>query len=151
MGTGLRFVTLPAESIDAAVDLWEACGLTRPWNDPHADLRRALAGPASTVLALLEDAELLGTVMVGDDGHRGWVSYLAVAPGRQGQGLGRRLMTAAESWFRERHVPKIELMVRADNASVVAFYQGLGYADQDVTVLGRFLDDRLQALRSAPS
>lgn len=125
---------------DEAVALWEACGLTRPWNDPRADLERALAGPASTVLAAVDDGALLGTVMVGHDGHRGWVYYLAVEPAVQRRGLGRALMAAAERWLAERGVPKIHLMVRASNAAVVAFYDRLGYVDQDCLVLGRRLD-----------
>lgn len=147
----MNVVTLPSEFSGAAVHLWAACGLTRPWNDPSADLRRALQGPSSTVLAVVEDAELLGTVMVGHDGHRGWVYYLAVSPDRRGQGIGRQLMASAESWCRDRDVPKVQLMVRAGNSEVIHFYQGLGYVDQNVTVLGRFLDDEHQALRSAHS
>ena len=75
-------------------------------------------GPSSTVLALVDDADLLGTVMVGHDGHRGWVYYLAVSPDCRGQGLGRQLVAAAESWCRDRGVPRVQLMVRASNSSV---------------------------------
>lgn len=123
-----------------AVDLWSECGLTRPWNDPAADLARAVTGTASTVLGALSGETLVGTVMVGHDGHRGWVYYLAVAPDRQRQGIGRLLMGAAEDWLKRRDVPKIHLMVRATNAGVVAFYARLGYVDQDCLVLGRRLD-----------
>jgi len=86
----------------AAIDLWQQAGLTRPWNDPLSDLRRALAGPASTVLAGVQDGTLVATVMVGHDGHRGWVYYLAVAARARGRGHGRALMRAAEEWLRER-------------------------------------------------
>lgn len=125
---------------DEAIALWHDCGLTRPWNDPLGDVQRALAGPTSTVLAATEDGQLLGTVMVGHDGHRGWVYYLAVQPGLQRAGVGRQLMEASESWLRARAVPKLNLMVRAGNSSVIAFYEKLGYGDGDVLVLGKFLD-----------
>ena len=86
-----------------AIRLWEACGLTRPWNDPSADLRRALDGPSSTVLGAVDaGGTLIGTAMVGHDGHRGWVYYVAVAPDRRGQGLGRALMEAADRGVRVR-------------------------------------------------
>lgn len=124
----------------AVVALWRATGLTRPWNDPAADFARALAIPDSAVLVLRDGDAIVGSVMVGDDGHRGWVYYLAVAPDRQRQGLGRTLMAAAESWLRERGCPKIQLMVRAGNAEALAFYERLGLARQDVVVLGRFLE-----------
>lgn len=143
----MRTAPLPRHLADAAVLLWERCGLTRPWNDPRADLLRALDGPSSTVLAALDGEDLLGTVLVGHDGHRGWVYYLAVQPGRQGAGLGRSLMAAAEEWLAGQAVPKVQLMVRSENAAVLAFYEALGYADQDVVVLGRFLDEDLQRLR----
>ncbi|MBI1376121.1 MAG: GNAT family acetyltransferase [Frankiales bacterium] len=137
----MRIVDLPDHLHAQAVGLWHETGLTRPWNDPDADLRRALDGPTSTVLAALDaSGGLVGTAMVGHDGHRGWVYYLAVSPGRQRDGVGRELMRACEHWVRAQGVPKIQLMVRSSNAAVVGFYERLGYVDQDSVVLGRFLD-----------
>jgi ribosomal protein S18 acetylase RimI-like enzyme len=78
--------------------------------------------------------------MVGHDGHRGWVYYLAVADAARGEGLGRELMVAAEAWLVERDIPKIQFMVRNDNTAVLEFYDHLGYATQDCLVLGRRLD-----------
>ena len=131
--------TLSPGHHDDAVALWQRVGLTRPWNDPAADLRNALDGPSSTVLAWVEDDRLVGTAMVGVDGHRGWVYYLAVDPDAQGSGIGRRLMTAAEAWVRDRGIPKLMLMVRSDNAAVIGFYTSLGYQVDDVVSLGRRL------------
>ncbi len=96
-------------------------------------------GTGSTVLAAVDQGALLATAMVGHDGHRGWVYYLAVTPTGQGQGLGRRMMQACERWVQASGVPKLQLMVRADNAVVLAFYRRLGYVDDQVTVLGRRL------------
>ena len=124
----------------AAVALWEECGLTRPWNDASADFTRAVSGLASAVLGLREDGDLLGTAMVGHDGHRGWVYYLAVSPSSQGSGAGRTLMDACERWLVERDIPKIQFMVRTDNTRVLSFYDHLGYTQQEVVVLGRRLD-----------
>ena len=132
---------LPHDLREAAVALWEECGLTRPWNDPWADLDRALDGAESEVLAALgPGGELLGTAMVGHDGHRGWVYYVAVAPAAQGQGLGRALMTAAEAWVTGRGIPKLMLMVRGTNTAALGFYEQLGYRVEDVSTLGRRLD-----------
>lgn len=113
------------------------------WNDPEADLRRALDGSASTVLAAVAEGQLLATAMVGHDGHRGWVYYLAVSPHLQGRGLGRQMMRACEAWVVARGIPKIQLMVRTGNAPVVAFYERLGYSEQQVVVMGRRLDQNL--------
>ncbi len=130
---------LDASDIPAAVALWTAAGLTRPWNDPAADLRRALAAPGATVLAARRDGVVVGTVMAGVDGHRAWVYYLAVADSDRGTGLGRRLMAAAEDWCRMEGAPRLNLMVRADNVAVLGFYARLGYRRSDVVVLQRDL------------
>ena len=130
---------LPLERAADAVALWQECGLTRPWNDPHDDLIRAMDGPSSTVLAAVDGDALAGTAMVGHDGHRGWVYYLAVRPDRRRAGVGRELMQASEQWLIQREVPKLNLMVRTTNASVIAFYETLGYGDGQVTVLGKLL------------
>lgn len=124
---------------DAVIALWHACGLTRPWNDPAQDFSRALEGETSTVLVAEGAGGLTGSVMIGDDGHRGWVYYLAVAEGARRTGLGRTLMAAAEDWLRARGCPKIQLMVRDSNAEALGFYAALGLEPQGVVTLGRFL------------
>lgn len=108
----------------AVIALWKECGLTVPYNDPAADFRFALGKPNSDIL-VTED--LSGAVMVGHDGHRGWLYYLAVAPARQRQGLGRKLVGAAEEWLAARGVPKVQLMVRETNEAVIAFYRRIGF------------------------
>jgi ribosomal protein S18 acetylase RimI-like enzyme len=130
-----------ADAADAndVIALWGACGLTRPWNDPAADFARAVAGPASAILLLREGDALVASVMLGFDGHRGWVYYLAVAPERRLAGLGRTMMDAAEAWLRARGAPKIQLMVREDNGAALGFYEALGLERQKVVTLGRFL------------
>jgi ribosomal protein S18 acetylase RimI-like enzyme len=124
-----------------ATDLWEEAGLTRPWNEPASDFDRALSGPTSAVLGALDAGQLAATVMVGHDGHRGWVYYLAVKRGNRRRGLGRRMMQEAQSWLRERGAVKLQLMVRDGNADALGFYQHLGYEDAHVTVLARWLVD----------
>lgn len=133
----------PAGRQDAAavIALWRVCGLTRPWNDPAADFAMALAAPASTVLVDDADGAVRGSVMVGFDGHRGWVYYLAVAPDRRGQGIGRALMAAAEGWLRAHGAPKVQVMVRGENAGALGFYAAIGLVRQDVVVLGRLFGD----------
>lgn len=124
----------------AVVGLWTQAGLTRPWNDAGADFARAVAGSASAVLGIRDGDDLVGAAMVGHDGHRGWVYYLAIADAARGRGLGRALMDAAEAWLIDRGIPKIQFMVRTDNEAILGFYDHLGYAQQDVLVLGRRLN-----------
>jgi hypothetical protein len=123
----------------AVITLWREVGLTRAWNDPASDFQRALSGPTSAVLGLRADSALVGTVMVGHDGHRGWMYYLAVVPTSQRQGRGRQLVAAAEEWLRHRGAVKVQLMVRDGNADARHFYEQFGYAAGDVTVLARWI------------
>jgi len=119
--------------------LWEEAGLTRAWNDPATDFHRAREGSTSAVLGLRDDGEIVGTVMVGFDGHRGWIYYLAVSSRRRRQGLGRALMTAAEEWLRAKGAAKVQLMVRKENEGALDFYQRIAYEESPVVVLSRWL------------
>jgi len=144
---------------EQVVELWHAAGLTRPWNDPHLDIERKLrvqpelfivavdtmadatedhlhsAGPAVSAARTV----VIGTVMAGYDGHRGWIYYLATGPDRRGQGIGRALVAEVERLLEERGCPKIQLMVRTENSAVSAFYESLGYEPFEVTSLGKRL------------
>ena len=126
---------------DGLVALWQACDLTRPWNDPDADIGRAMANATSTILVIRENGTLIGSAMTGYDGHRGWVYYVATAPEARGRGVAAALMTAAEDWLRDRGCPKIELMVRDTNTAALGFYHRLGYEHQPVSVKAKWLID----------
>jgi ribosomal protein S18 acetylase RimI-like enzyme len=118
--------------------------LLRPWNDPDRDIERKLAHDADDFLVLELSNSLVGSVMVGYDGHRGWVNYLAVDPRHQGEGLGAKLMIEAERRLVLRGCPKVNLQVRAANEEAVGFYQHLGYAVDEVVSLGKRLFDDAQ-------
>ncbi len=117
------------EDVDAVTALWVSAGVVRPWNDPVRDIAFARAASQATILVAVIDHRPVATVMVGHDGHRGWVYYLAVCPELQDQGLGRSMMAAAESWLEERGVWKLKLLVRADNSAVRGFYEGLAHLE----------------------
>ena len=117
------------EDQDAVIALWHAAGVARPWNDPVRDIAFARRGPHSTVLVAERAGRVVASAMVGEDGHRGWVHYVAADPGAQGTGLGRAMMAAAEAWLAARGVWKVQLLVREDNGRVREFYERLGYRD----------------------
>jgi ribosomal protein S18 acetylase RimI-like enzyme len=123
----------------AVVALWQDCGLTRPWNDPRADIARKLTEQPELFLVGTVGAALVATVMVGFDGHRGWAYYLAVSPGHRKQSYGRALMQEAERLLTERGCPKLNLLVRSSNAEVVEFYRKLGYVRDEALSLGKRL------------
>jgi len=124
---------------DSVVALWTAAGLVRPWNDPHRDIERKLSEQPELFLVVDDGAALIASAMVGFDGHRGWVYYLAVDGQHRGQGHARALMAEAERLLIERGCPKIMLMVRADNDGVIGMYEGLGYATESTVVMGKRL------------
>jgi ribosomal protein S18 acetylase RimI-like enzyme len=128
--------------VPEVVALWRRCGSTRPWNDPTADIALARRGDNSTVLMGRCGGVLVASVMVGHDGHRGWVYYVTVDPDRRHQGFGRSIMNAAEAWLRARGILKLQLMVRKDNAKVHAFYQSIGYYNQETVTFAKWLDGR---------
>ena len=136
---GFAIRPFAAGDAPAVVALWQACALVRPWNDPHKDIARKLAEAPELFVVGCVDGALVASAMVGYDGHRGWVYYLAVAPGRQRLALGRALMAHAEQLLLARGCPKVNLMVRSDNAGVLAFYRKLGYAQEATVVLGKRL------------
>ena len=124
------------------VGLWQACGLTRPWNDPASDIALARKGSNAAVLIGRDDGAIVATVLVGHDGHRGWVYYLAVSPDHRHKGYGGIMMDAAERWLRERGIEKLQLLVRPDNTSVKDFYHSLGYTMQERIIYAKWLDGR---------
>lgn len=124
----------------AVIALWQACNLTRPWNDPDSDIDFCMAKPESTILVGESDGRIVASVMTGHDGHRGWLYYLAVEPSLQKSGHGRAMVKAAEDWLRARGVPKVMLMVRPENERVRAFYDALGYAEEPRVIFSRRLD-----------
>ena len=124
------------------IALWQRCGSTRAWNDPARDIALARKETNATVLLGRKDGDLVASVLVGHDGHRGWVYYVTVDPDHRFKGYGRVIMTAAEEWLRARGIEKLQLMVRGDNAKVHAFYQSLGYYDQERVVFAKWLDGR---------
>ncbi len=127
----------------ALVNLWRACNLVVSYNDPAADFRFAKAGPCSDVLAGVDaDGTIAGSVMVGHDGHRGWLYYVAAAPDAQGHGIGRQMVEAGEAWLRDRGVVKVQLLVRETNTRVVGFYEHLGFEVAPRTVMSKWLDGR---------
>ncbi len=124
---------------DAVIQLWQACGLTRAWNDPAQDIARKLQVQPELFLIGTVRGELIASVMAGYEGHRGWVNYLAVAPAHQRNAYARTLMQEVERLLLARGCPKINLQIRSSNAQVIAFYKAIGYAQDDVVSMGRRL------------
>ena len=138
----LEIAPIADDDVAIVAALWQRCDLTRPWNDPATDIAFARKGPNSAVLVGRDGNTIIATVMVGHDGHRGWVYYVAVNPDHRGHGYGREIMMAAEDWLRRSGIAKVQLMVRADNTKVQAFYESIDYDQQARVIYAKWLDGR---------
>ena len=125
-----------ASDMQAVTELWSACDLTRPWNDPGKDIARKLAVQSELFLVGEVAAQIVASVMAGYDGHRGWVNYLAVHPAHRRKGHGEALMRHVEQALLAMGCPKLNLQVRSGNVHVLDFYRALGYVQDDVVSMG---------------
>jgi ribosomal protein S18 acetylase RimI-like enzyme len=139
MSDGLKVRPYVSSDESAVIALWESCGLVRPQNDPRKDIARKLAVNPEWFLVAESDGKIVGAVMAGYEGHRGWINYLAVAPAERKKGVGRALMLEAERVLRAAGCPKINLQVRPDNPAVIAFYERIGFSVEGAISLGKRL------------
>ena len=123
----------------AIIQLWQECGLTRPWNDPRKDIARKLTVHSDLFLVGERDGAIVATLMGGYDGHRGWINYLAVSPAHQRRNYATALMQAVEAKLLEMGCPKINLLIRSSNVAVKQFYDSLGFHQDEVISLGKRL------------
>lgn len=123
----------------AVVDLWQACGLLRPWNDPVLDILRKQSVGADLFIVGCDGDKIVSAVMGGYDGHRGWMNYLAVDPSLQRKGFGREIVQALEARLLAIGCPKVNLQIRTGNNAVIGYYKRCGYSIDDVVSMGKRL------------
>jgi ribosomal protein S18 acetylase RimI-like enzyme len=141
MGNHLVIRSARDEDRQATIDLWIKCGLTTSYNNPGHDLDFAKGAAASEVIVGLVDDKVAASVMVGHDGHRGWLYYVAVDPDQRGGGFGAAIVEAGENWLRSRQVPKVMLLIRETNTKVEAFYTNIGYETVPRIILQKWLTE----------
>lgn len=129
-----------AADLDAVLTLWDRCGLLRPYDDPAREVPFIDAAPNAALIVGAEGQRVVGAVMAGHDGLRGWIYRLAVSPDRRGLGFGRALVAEAERWLREHGMWKAQLLIRDDNLAVRDVHVRLGYAAKPRLVMERRLD-----------
>jgi ribosomal protein S18 acetylase RimI-like enzyme len=137
-----QMVIRPFEEADAesVTALWTIVfAYTAPHNDPATVIRNKLAVQRDLFFVALVDGVLVGTVMGGYDGHRGWIYSLAVDLRNRCRGIGTALMQRIERELAVRGCPKINLQVLATNTGTVEFYQKLGYIVEDRISMGKLL------------
>jgi ribosomal protein S18 acetylase RimI-like enzyme len=124
----------------AVIALWnEVLPDDAPHNDPATAIRNNLAVERDLFFVAAEGDAVVGTVLGGYDGHRGWVYSLTVKPQCQRRGIGTALVRRLEQALAGRGCLKVNLQVRSSNAGVVAFYEKLGYAVEPRVSMGKRL------------
>ncbi|WP_428243976.1 GNAT family acetyltransferase [Gynuella sp.] len=128
------------EDTDQVIQLWKRCGLLVSWNNPWTDIERKINhSPELFLVATNEQQQVLASIMIGYDGHRASINYLAVSPELQGQGLGMKLMSIAEQKLIALGCPKINLFVRASNTKVLDFYDHQDFHRETSVAFGKRL------------
>jgi hypothetical protein len=123
--------------------LWQEAFPDEPArNEPQVMIRRKLGVQGELFLVGERQGRIVGTVIAGYDGVRGWIYHMAVAKAEKRCGHGRALMADAEKRLAALGCPKVNLQVRSSNTEVVAFYRALGYAVEDRISMGKPLPER---------
>ena len=138
-GVTVTIRTIEPADHDAVAALWSLVfGYTEPRNDPARVLGAKLAWD-QRVLVAVEDANVLGSIMVGFDGHRGWLYRVAVSSAARRRGIGSRLVRAAEAALIALGCAKVNLQLHAHNADGQAFWRALGYEVEPRISMGKDL------------
>ena len=133
---GFQIIRYAPRYQNAVIDLWNECSLIVPRNDPIEDIQKKLDFQPELFFIALLNGQLIGSIMVGYEGHRGWINYLAVLPSFQKRGYGKELVNKAIIELRKIGCSKINLQVRRNNASVAEFYKHLGFEEEERISLG---------------
>ena len=140
---GDRMMVRTYDSADSAqvIALWDAVfpGSTGH-NEPNSSIDRKVAADDGLFFVAADGDVILGTVLAGYDGHRGWLYSVAVAPDRRRDGIGSQLIRHAEQALAQLGCPKLNIQVRADNAAVVAFYESLGFQTEERISMGKLIE-----------
>jgi hypothetical protein len=110
-----------------------------PHNAPHLVIRQKRLWQPELFFVLEVETKLVGTVMAGYDGHRGWLNSIAVKPGHRRRGYGLQLVRHAETALKRIGCPKVNLQIRETNTEVAAFYSKLGYHVEARINMGKLL------------
>ena len=108
--------------------LWkDAFPTDNAWNDAAVAIPETTRFQPDLMLVALEDNVIVGSVMAGYDGHRGWISRIAVLRSHQKKGIGEALISAAEERLAALGCIKVNLQVVESNSVVIEFCERAGY------------------------
>lgn len=122
------------------VELWRNIfGYETAHNEPNLAISKKIATKDGLFFVAVESTDILGTIMAGYDGHRGWLYSVAVDPNKRLSGLGGSLVQHAEKALADLGCMKVKLQLLAANEATAAFYKSLGYSVEPNISLGKLL------------
>jgi len=136
----LAFRVCRDEDVAAVIALWTACDILKPHHDPLREVAFVREATSGELFLAFDGDRLVGSALVGHDGHRAWMYRVAVDPSLRGRGYGRALVAQAEAWAIARRLPKLMLMIREGNEKTTAFYERLGYRQEPRLVISKSFD-----------
>jgi ribosomal protein S18 acetylase RimI-like enzyme len=154
--TPLSIRCFEAGDTDVVVALWQEAfpeyrDVTRPQRNPHLSIANKMTTQPELFFVAEVDGRVVGTVMSGYDGHRGWMYSLAVDTAYRRHGIGKRLVAHAEAALTARGCPKVNLQVLSLKEDIRAFYEALGYRVDAVISMGKRLGEFADAAAPALS
>ena len=127
--------------------LWASCtgmGLNN-LDDSEEGLTRFLQRNPTSCFAAVEDGQLIGAILAGSDGRRGYIYHTAVHPGCQGRGIGRALVERTLDALRALGIHKVALVVFRRNEDGNAFWEAMGFTvREDILYRNRTLDEMIR-------
>ena len=141
-GSTMRVVRQYDDTTDKikVVELWQKVfGYETAHNDPNLTISKKLAVNDGLFFVAVENSQIVGTIMAGYDGHRGWLYSVAVDPNKRLSGLGSLLVHHAEAELEKLGCLKVKLQILASNQFTAAFYESLGYAIEPNISMGKLL------------
>ena len=127
---------------EQVVALWRASGLSLSLSDDVRGVEHRMERDPELFIVAESGGRIVGAVMGCYDGRRGWVNHLAVAPGRQRNGIGTTLMSELEARLRAVGCVKVNLLIAPANSGVQHFYNSIGYSRDDLIFMEKTLVQR---------
>ena len=129
---------------EQVIALWKAVfGYETAHNRPDLVIDKKIAIDDGLFFVALAGVEVVGTVMAGYDGHRGWIYSVAVHPDHRKQSIGSGLVSHAERILAEKGCMKINLQIMQGNETVAAFYSSLGYCEENRVSMGKRINENI--------
>jgi ribosomal protein S18 acetylase RimI-like enzyme len=138
----LNIIKFDAKYENSVIELWKHCNLLVKQNNPKVDIKEKMNFQPDLFFLGFLKKKLVSSIMIGYDGHRGWINYLAVHPNFQRNGIGTIMMDFATKKLLELGCQKINVQVRNSNRFAVNFYQKIGFTDDQVIGMGKRIQKR---------